>query len=234
MKSRSRSFSGVALMLVLIPALAGILACMPVPIGDPERSKIDTDLIGVWAAVPSGDNPDEAAFYVFERYDKRTLLITGISLAAGADSSLSDYDLSTYDGYASLAATASIGEDNVYVEAIVIYKAWLKKLGGELFMTWEPKAWLENGIPEPEVWFVYRVIDKGPDRLQLRWLNGESTLFNDVDETRRAYEKVIRRNVDDPELYYEAIDLDDMKLVRIQEGEMEFFANLLGSIVDYD
>lgn len=234
MKSRSRSFSGIALMLVLIPMFAGILACMPVPIGDPERSRVDPDLTGVWAVLSPEENADEASFYVIERYDKRTWLITGIHLEAGRDSILSDHDLSTYDGYASLAAAAQIGDDLVHVDSMVIYKAWLKKLGGEHFMTWEPKVLLENGIPDPEVWFVYRIMDKDPNRLQLRWLNGESQLFKDVDETRRAYEKVIRKNVNDPHLYHDPIDVGDMKLVRVQEGEMEFFEELLGTIVDWN
>ena len=49
MSAKLRSISGALLMLVIIPILAGLLACMPVPIGNPERSRIDPAITGVWA-----------------------------------------------------------------------------------------------------------------------------------------------------------------------------------------
>ena len=94
---------------------------------------------------------------------------------------------------------------------------------------------LDDGIPEPEVWFVYRIVKEKSDRLRLRWLDGESALFRDVDRTRRAYERVIRKNVDDADLYYESDDgFEDMILVRVQDTELEFVETLLGSMVDWD
>jgi hypothetical protein len=184
MNSRSRSLSGAALMLLIVPIFAGLLACMPVPIGDPERSRIDPDLTGVWAVIASGESFDESGFYVFEPYDKRT---------------------------------------------------WLKKLGGELFMTWEPKVMLDDGVAEPEVWFTYRIIKNGRDQLEMQSVNSESDLFDDVKETRRAYEKVISRNADNPELYVESTVEDPIAtLVRVQESELEFFENLLQTIVSWD
>jgi poly-gamma-glutamate capsule biosynthesis protein CapA/YwtB (metallophosphatase superfamily) len=71
MQALFRRLGGVALALVMIPVFIGLLACMPVPIGDPERSRIDEDLNGVWLAVSS---EGEAALYVFQAYDKRTWL----------------------------------------------------------------------------------------------------------------------------------------------------------------
>ena len=235
MTSRSRSLSGAALMLLLIPIFAGLLACMPVPIGDPERSRVDPDLTGVWAVLSGDASADDAGFYVFEPYDKRTWLIVGSGLVAGDDSDLSDYDLSTYAGFVELAASEDVDEDHVYIEAIALYKAWVKKLGGELFMTWEPKLVLDNGIPEPEVWLVYRIIKEGPDSFRMRLVNGDSPLFKDVKETRRAYERVIRKNVHNEELYD---DWDDdaigEQLVRVQKSEMEFFEDLLDSVISWE
>lgn len=235
MTSRSRSLSGAVLMLLLIPIFAGLLACMPVPIGDPERSRIDPDLTGVWAVLSGAASADDAGFYVFEPYDKRTWLISGGGLVAGDDSDLSDYDLSTYAGFVELAASEDVDEDNVHINTIVVYKAWVKKLGGELFMTWEPKVMLDDGIPEPEVWFVYRIIKEGNDSFRMQSVNGDSPLFKDVKVTRRAYERVIRKNVHNEELYD---DWDDdaigEQLVRVRESEMEFFEDLLGSVVNWD
>jgi len=87
------------LALVLIPIFAGLLACMPVPIGDPERSRIDPELSGVWAVLQSEDSGSDAIFYIIEPYDKRTWLVTGGLMGVGEDSDLSDYDLASYDGW---------------------------------------------------------------------------------------------------------------------------------------
>jgi hypothetical protein len=229
MTPKSRSLSGAALALVLIPMFAGLLACMPVPIGDPERSRIDPELSGVWAVLSDEAGFGDAGFYVFEPYDKRTWLVSGAELKEGEDADLSEYDLTTYDGFVELAASEPVADNYIHVEVIQVYKAWLKKLGGEVFMTWEPKFILEDGIAESEVWFVYKVTKDGPDKIRLQFVDGESDLFDDVKETRRAYEKVIRRNVDNPELY----DDDFLNLVRVQDAEMDFFGELLEFVVDW-
>lgn len=233
MKSKSRSLSGAALALVVIPIFAGLLACMPVPIGDPERSRIDPDLAGVWAVLASGENFEEAGFYVFEVYDKRTWLVTGAGLIDGDDLDSSNYDMTSYDGFVELAAAEPVDEGHVSIDSIQVYKAWLKKLGGELFMTWEPKLLLDEGIPEPDVWLVYRVVKTDRDRFELHYVDGESDLFDGVDETRRAYERVVRKNAKNPELYLEE-DGADAVLVRVQESELEFFEELLNIIVNWD
>ena len=93
MKPTTRSISGAVLMLAIIPAIIGILACMPVPIGNPERSRIDPEISGVWVWLDSDDD----AFYAFEPYDKRTWLLTGIPIEEGKDADFSDYDLDEYD-----------------------------------------------------------------------------------------------------------------------------------------
>jgi len=233
MTPKSRSLSGAALMLVLIPIFAGLLACLPVPIGDPERSRIDPELTGVWAVLSTGEYTDEPGFYVFDRYDKRTWLVSGAGLVEGDESDLSKYDLTSYDGFVELAAA----DDNISIEGIAVYKAWLKKLGGEVFMTWEPKLAIDNGIAEPDVWLVYRIVKDGPNTIQMQMINSESDLFDDAKETRRAYEKVISKNADNPELYgySEGQDIQAFAmLARVQESEMDFFEELLELVVDWD
>ena len=233
MTPKSRSLSGAALALVLIPIFAGLLACMPVPIGDPERSRIDPELTGVWAVLSTGEYDGEPGFYVFEPYDKRTWLVSGAGLEVGDDSDLSKYDLTSYDGFVELAAA----DDNIYIDKIGVYKAWLKKLGGEIFMTWEPKIALDGGITEPDVWLVYRIVKDGPDTILMQMVDSGSDLFDDVKETRRAYEKVISKNADNPELYgfSEGQDIQAFAtLARVQESEIGFFEELLELIVDWD
>lgn len=220
-------------MLVIIPIFAGLLACMPVPIGDPERSRIDPELTGVWVGLTDSESFGEPGFYVFEPYDKRTWLISGAGLVEGDSPDLPDFDLTAYDGWVELAAADPVVEGYVSIEAIGVYKAWLKKLGGETFMTWEPKMMLDEGIPEPEVWITYRVVKKGRDRIELHYVNGESDLFDDVDETRRAYERVIRKNAENPELYADEDGVGEV-FIRVQDSELQLFEDLLGIIVNWD
>jgi hypothetical protein len=92
---------------------------------------------------------------------------------------------------------------------------------------------LDEGIAEPEVWFTYRVVKKGRDRIEMHYVDGESDLFDDVDETRRAYERVIRKNANNPELYLEE-DGADVVLVRVQDAELELFEELLNIVVSWD
>ncbi len=237
MTPKTRSLGGAALALVLIPIFAGLLACMPVPIGDPERSRIDPELSGVWAVLTPSSTVDEAIFYIFEPYDKRTWLVTGGGIAVRDDSDSPDYDLTSYDGFIELASTELDDESPVYLDEIVVYKAWLKKLGGEIFMTWEPKIALDDGIAEPDVWLVYRISKDGPDKIRMQMIDGESDLFDDVKKTRRAYEKVISKNADNPELYGYSEEKGSEAFItfaRVQESEMDFFENLLEMIVNWD
>ena len=233
MNSKSRSLSGAVLMLLIIPIFAGLLACMPVPIGDPERSKIDPELTGVWAALSTDDVISEVGFYLFEPYDKRTWLVTGAGLVEGDNPDLPELDMSTYNGWVELAAADPVVEGYVSIENIGVYKAWLKKLGGEVFMTWEPKMFLDDGIPEPDTWITYHIMIKNHDRIELRYVNGESDLFDDVDETRRAYERVISKNANNPELYPEEGGAD-VVLVRVQETELRMIEELLDILVGWD
>jgi hypothetical protein len=66
----------------------------------------------------------------------------------------------------------------------------------------------------------------------MNYIDGDNSLFNGVKETRRAYEKVIRKNADNPKLYGD--DEDVIRLARVQEEEMDFFENLLSQVVDFD
>ena len=103
-----RSIYGLVLMLGIVPVITGILACMPVPIGDPERSKVDPDITGVWAVLTIEEESDsEAGAYVFEPFDKRTWLVAGVALEAGYGVE-NDYDFSTYQGYEALAANEEV------------------------------------------------------------------------------------------------------------------------------
>lgn len=225
MKPNIRSASGAVLMLVIIPVIVGLLACMPVPIGDPERSRIDPELTGVWAMLNSTDG---AAFYAFEPYDKRTWLLTGVPLNEGARADLGDYELDSYARLAELIDKETVDDDGATATEVTLYKAWRTKLGGEWFMTWEPKAVFDKENFTPEYWVVFRMDRPDEDTLDL-YMIGEK-LFKGVEKTRRAYERVIKKNVKNEDLYAD----EALRLVRVRTEHLGFFEDLAGEVIGFD
>ncbi len=78
MRPNFRSISGAALMLVILPIFAGLLACMPeyVPLGNPERARIDENMSGLWFV--ESDEDLVGTFVFLEPWDKRTWLVTNV------------------------------------------------------------------------------------------------------------------------------------------------------------
>jgi len=196
MKATTRSVSGAVLMLAIIPVIVGLLACMPVPVGDPERSRINPDLNGIWALTTDGDDD---GYYLFRPWDKRTWLVLGVE------------------------------DDGNETKPAAVYKAWLAKLGGESFMTWEMAAGMrEDGSFQPEYWFVFRVEEVDANLFRLHMLDYDYAGFEDLAEPegykgnyvrdmRRKFERIIRKNVDDKELYGDSLEL--RKLTGDELGE---------------
>jgi hypothetical protein len=224
MKSNIRSAGGGLLMLMIVPAIVGLLACMPVPIGDPERSRIDSEITGVWVWLGG----DEQAFYAFEPYDKRTWLLTGVPIEEGDEADFGDYELESYAELTRLIENETVGDDGATATEVVMYKVWRTKLGGEWFMTWEPKGLFDEGDFEPEVWFAFR-IDR-PDESTLHLYMIEDKLFKDVEETRRAYERVIRKNVKNEALYSD----EPLRFIRVKPEHLSFFDDLASEVVAFD
>jgi len=217
MKANTRSASGALLMLVVIPAIVGLLACMPVPIGDPERSRIDPDITGVWALLDDSEGP---GFYAFEPYDKRTWLLTGMPIEEGDDADLGDYNLESYAELTRLIDNVPVGSDGATTTELTIYKTWRTKLGGVWFMTWEPKTVFGDKSFTPDVWIVFRMDKPDENTLELTILDDD--LFDGVEETRRAYERVVKKNARSDELYSE----EKLRLIRVRPEHRGFFEKL--------
>ena len=223
MKPTTRSISGAGLMLAIIPAMIGILACLPVPIGDPERSRVDPEITGVWAFC----DEDEAAFYVFEPFDKRSWLLTGVGIEEGDAGDFADYNLRSCEDLNHLMETESVGEEGATATEMVMYKAWMTKLGGVWFMTWEPKGLFGNEQFAPDTWYVFRVDKPDPETLELYMIGGEKFFPDDLKKTRRAYERVIRKNAKNPDLYAE----DPLILKRVTSEHLDFFEEVAREVI---
>lgn len=224
MKPNTRSASGAVLMLILIPAIVGLLACMPVPIGDPERSRIDPDINGIWT-LPTEN--EALSFYAFEPYDKRTWLLTELPLEEGANADLSQYDLSSYAGLAMLMENEPVGDEGATAAEVRLYKVWRTKIGGEWFMTWEPKGFFGEDDFQPDGWFVFRIEKIDQNTINLYEVDSSDKFFKDVKETRRAYERVIRKNVKNAALYSD----EPARLIRLTTEQRSFFESLAGEVM---
>ena len=223
MKPNTRSASGAVLMLILIPVIVGLLACMPVPIGDPERSRIDPKISDVWAIMDEGDD----GFIVFEPYDKRTWLVTFVPIEEGDEADLGDFDLESYSDLAEfIDKEPVVGSNGVTAGKTSSFKAWQTKLGGKWFMTLEPKMVIDNGSFSPEAWWVYR-IDR-PDENTVDLILLDDDLFRGAEKTRRAYERVIRKNAKNEELYSD----EPMRMVRVKPEHRDFFKSLVSEAID--
>lgn len=227
MKPSTRSASGALLMLLIIPFIVGSLACMPVPIGDPERSLIDPEISGIWVLLEGREDP---GFYAFEPYDKRTWLLTNVPIEEGADADFGDQKLDSYESLSELIDRESVGNDGATATGIMLYKAWRTKLGGEWFMTWEPKGLFDEDGFEPEVWFVFRMGRRDEQVLELYWVDSDSELFKGVEESRRAYERVLRKNLKNEDLYSD----EPLRMVRVKPEHLPFFNDLASEIVSFD
>ena len=223
--SGHRSSAGLLLTLVLVPVLLGVMACLPVPVGNPDKSRIDPTMSGVWIGQLDGD----ATIMVLDPYDKRTWLLTLIALDTGQDEQ-SEKETRTEanepETETSLLQLLDPDRGNqIKMDGIGIYKTWLTKIKGVSFMTWETKA-LSETLPEmvPEFWWVFRVRRSGDDILYLDQFDITVDGLDKV-ETRKEAEKIIRRHLDDPEFF----DEDPfMKLHRVPESDYKTVSRLLG------
>jgi hypothetical protein len=214
-KPENRSIAGALLMILIVPLFAGLMACMPVPIGDPERSRIDPEISGVWF-LETDDGFD--ALYQLRPYDKRTWLMIGVPLNEGDAYKGEPLGINTIDDAIAALEAHDIGDEGITADATRMFKVWLAKIRGQVFMTWEMVGGFdEDGFEAPEIWYVFRVEKQGKDRIELFMVNADHETFEGLEEpdgdyhgynyprdVRRKWERALRKvakNIDDEELY---------------------------------
>lgn len=240
MRPNIRSASGAFLMLAIIPIFAALLACMPVPVGDPEKSRIDRDLNGVWVVETS----DSAGpIYFFRPYDKRTWLVLGVLVEKAEDYSDEGFATDTAQDVLDLLSEQRVGSGGITASEFLVQKAWLKKLGGATFMTWESMGFHDGeDLVLPGAWWVWKVEKASVDEFRLFMVNTEHDAFDDIDElddersnldrVRRQVERAIRKSVDDPELYIEEDEAWVFK--RVPDELLDATYELFEEVVDLD
>ena len=222
----NRSRAGLLLTLALIPLLLGVLACfeLPVPVGDPEKSRIDPAMSGIW--IGHMDDSNEAIIMVLDPYDKRTWLLSFIELDTGQDpepAEASDAGVKEPEPATSPLRFLHPGyEHPIKIDEFSFFKSWLTKIKGVTFITWESKN-LSDTLPEmvPDSWLVFRVRQSGDELLYLDVFDPEADGLDKV-KTRKEAEKIIRRHVNAPEFYSPF-----MELYKVPESDYERVSGLV-------
>ena len=152
------------------------------------------------------------------------------AIEEGPEADFSAYDLDTWEGFLEFLEVETVGNRGATTSELVFYKVWRTRLAGTWFMTWEPKAVFDNEAFEPEMWFVFRIEKPAEDQLHLCMVDGDDAVFKGIDETRRAYERVLRKNVGNPEIYAE----DPIRLTKLSAGQLGFFEQLADKVISHD
>jgi hypothetical protein len=186
------------LAVAFVPFLLALLACLPVPIGNPEKGRIDAELTGAWLAPAEGD--DKGGVFLLEPYDTRTWLVSTVGARTDRTSAQTATPATPpADGLAGLE------RDGLEFE-LAVYKGWLTRIQGVRFLVLEPKLSVTDTGMTPTLWFAYRIARPAPDTLELRALKSDRGEFTHVTTTAEA-EAVIGTHLDDPEFYDAAFSL---------------------------
>jgi len=201
-------------LLLAMTLLLVLTACLPVPVGDPEKSRIDPALSGAWRVAGADD---EQMLMVLDPYDKRTWLVTLVGLDDAGDNRAGQVS-------APQAPFNAVNAQRFRVASLGVYKCWLTRIGGETFMTWESKT-LSETLPDmvPEQWWVFRVRKSGDDTFYLDSFDYSIDGLDKVTTSRDA-EKIIRRHVDDPGFFKEK---DAPRLERLPADDVAALPRLL-------
>lgn len=139
--------------LIMAPFVISVLACLEAPIGNPNTSKVDPKLSGVWFGKGMGRQP---TLLVLQPYDKRTYLVGWF---------VAETDEGEKQGEELKKDVDTKGDreklEEIEFKGQMIFKGWLTTIGGEQFMCWEPMFQIDNerGM-KPKMWYGWLVMLK--------------------------------------------------------------------------
>jgi hypothetical protein len=213
--SRARTITGLVIFAGVAVFLLGLMACLKVPVGDPEKSRIDPALNGVWRIEHNGEISDQ--LWIIEPWDARTWIVTTFD---ARDDDLTDEAVATTPSDV-LTLLESAG-----LEGIDAYKAWLATFSGVRFLVLEPKRPLHELTGEkPEFWYAFKVQRTTAERVELQLVIGKHV--GQAKTTAKA-ESIIRKHARDPALYDDGSE--SYVLLRVAETEYGRVDALLESL----
>ena len=171
----------------------------------------------LYAAVGVMEDDSSAVLCVFRPYGKRTWLVISVGVEKGRAAEFEEREITAAGDLLAVLQKHDVGQEGIVGDAPAVYKAWLTRLGGKRFMTWEPVGDVEHTkYFLPDAWFVFGVMGQSEGGISLAMLDPEYEEFEglveevrgeadggevDVWKARKRWERVIRKHADDPALY---------------------------------
>ena len=172
MTAKSRTFVSIALFLPLAAILLATFACLPAPVGDPETSKVDEALTGVYR----GGDAQQTILAVLRPWDAKTYLLTYMAVEKKDDK----------ESHAEMhfkAWLTSLGGQTFLTAQPMDDLSDI----------------LHTDNPEKKYWAVFR-LDKTPTGLVASMIKPDSDFVKGLD-TRDQLEAAIKAHVNDKDLY---------------------------------
>jgi hypothetical protein len=159
------------IVALAIAGMLGLAACLPVPLGDPAKSKADSRFFGVWEWRDARVNRA-----VIRPWDERTFIVDVL----GGD---------------------FLEDGNVRPRERNVFKGWLTEIKGQTFLTLQPieTTGMLNGDSRQAYYINTRVKIEGAT-LTAMALDPEFKKLKESRD-RDALEKIVAENIDDPKLY---------------------------------
>jgi hypothetical protein len=162
-------------------ALIGFIGCISIPLGDPEKAKVDDKLVGAWVNKPD-ENGKQTMFTVVP-FDSRACLVSQFDFAKTGD--------------------------KIQPDARWDWKMWLVDVKGTTFASFEwknPELALENNAER----FACAKLTKNGDTITIALVKDDFVKSKNI-TTSQQLEELIAANVNNAEMYGDAIELTKVK-----------------------
>lgn len=156
-------------LLVVTPMLLvilGLMACVKHPVGDPERSQVSPEFLGMWVGE---DSQGVTTLLMLRPYDQRTYFAGVFSyyVVSGRVTPIRQFD----------------------------GKAWLTTLGDATYVTMQPLVWAHFAKLADEPPYLVGQIQRDQDTLRLRMVDGGRALVKDAADQAQL-EAILREHGD--------------------------------------
>ena len=180
MKPQHRTLLALALFLPLAALLLATFACLPTPVGDPEKSAVDPSLSGIYKGVPTKPEDKATELAILKPWDNKTYLLQYLTVEQ---------------------------KDGKEDRQIQHYKVWLTTISEKTFLTLQPlddTASLIGADPSDKPFWVVLRVDKVPTGLELRMVNPDSDYLKNLTK-QEEFEAAIKAHASDNDLYGDLI-----------------------------
>jgi hypothetical protein len=193
MNAKRRSVLAILLFAPLAAILLATFACLPAPVGDPDKSKVDETISGIYSRQMPADPTDKTSeIAILRPWDGKTYLLQYL--------------------------TGGI-KDGTEQRQIQHFKAWLTTISDKTFITCEPMDNLSYALGDDgskPFWVVLR-LDKTDKGLEVRMVNPDSEFMKGLAK-REDIEAAIKAHASDAGLYGDALNFkkqgkDDQALI---------------------